>query len=1035
MVQTLSCAIQKKKSDTLTHDDLERADDFDDTVSTPVALLPPDVGPGPHTVRSRIVGFCCGPQPAVTAREKRVQVLKVLSLTLLPILGLWAFTAYGLSDSIEVKMEIEQTQISVKFSVEIGIFLDRIQRERDMSVLYLTILGPETRAFLQNEYILTDEALQAMSGWPVRNDFHTVFRSKQSFQDFLNDYRNKLDPHTFNIYSTMDFYNGLIERFVEWLYGSIRESSMASIWKVLVAYQKIVTGMEHIGIERALGTVFFVEGQLPPGWHERYNYRVNIFRANYRSAVFYSHIVDPMYQQLVQWSDVGRNHDPITVIIDSFRDTIQHCHTMEASITKGQWWFDNMTVYLDRLLVIQQQLATFITGELQNIIDEKEKNLTISACFLALVILMCPVLIYSLEALTSDVQTYAIAVGTKTQELSRARENLDSLQYHKVPSTVANRLRHGIGYSAEYFKSVTVLFVDVHDFAGVMKEHVPGEVVQLLDTVTREMELIMDRYEVYKASIMQDSYMVASGLPLRNGGRHSAVVGSLGLALVDMVKGRAISVGQHRVCLRVGIDTGPCLAGVVGKTLPRYCLFGDVIRVASKMMHFSLPNKVHVSYSTARALKKHDVFLLKSRGNVQIKDKDCRRRTFWLEGVADSEELGKLLVRRVNPASAPLNLSPMMAAKLQSYFGIRLERQLTQPRAREGRRAHKDSSISLPDSSHDSLSIPTSGKRRTVSVTDQTRDDAPAQASGPCTLPPDTMPTIKHAWDQAPDYRRDKGVTRKNLVPEKRSLGSISESLSRDNWTLPEQAVEAGSSHPVESCPPGVSSIQITTVTADHLAVSAVSAEAATMERKEVVSAQPDPRNSVVSIRAEDETRTSTFSRSSSLESQLPRKASREVEIRKGSWPEKKAESGNAQSSHKKLTPEQHVYSLSCLPGTGDVKARLEWELQQSSWFLQFANPSIRKHVAADRTRSDPGHHGGKEPPSSSQSLERGSSAGTESWRGGHTDALQPAKEKLAHTFPITFQSVYPTPANSPYQSTNSSRSSMSTKGADADAS
>ena len=59
----------------------------------------------------------------------------------------------------------------------------------------------------------------------------------------------------------MDFYNGLIGRFVEWMYGAIKESNQASIWKILVAYQKIVTGMEHVGIERSLGTVFYVEGK------------------------------------------------------------------------------------------------------------------------------------------------------------------------------------------------------------------------------------------------------------------------------------------------------------------------------------------------------------------------------------------------------------------------------------------------------------------------------------------------------------------------------------------------------------------------------------------------------------------------------------------------------------------------------------------------------------------------------------------------------------------------------------------------------
>ena len=71
--------------------------------------------------------------------------------------------------------------------------------------------------------------------------------------------RQNLDPNNYDIYVEMEFYSFLIERFIEWMYGAIKESNMASIWKILVAYQKIVTVMEHIGIERALGTVRKIE--------------------------------------------------------------------------------------------------------------------------------------------------------------------------------------------------------------------------------------------------------------------------------------------------------------------------------------------------------------------------------------------------------------------------------------------------------------------------------------------------------------------------------------------------------------------------------------------------------------------------------------------------------------------------------------------------------------------------------------------------------------------------------------------------------
>ncbi len=72
--------------------------------------------------------------------------------------------------------------------------------------------------------------------------------------------------------------------------------------------------------------------------------------------------------------------------------------------TKGQWWFDNMTLYLDTLLIIQLDLALLINDQLEEIIVSEDKNLIVSAIFLVIVFLMCPVVIYSVEALTSDIQ-------------------------------------------------------------------------------------------------------------------------------------------------------------------------------------------------------------------------------------------------------------------------------------------------------------------------------------------------------------------------------------------------------------------------------------------------------------------------------------------------------------------------------------------------------------------------------------------------------------------------------------------------------
>ncbi|XP_041377372.1 uncharacterized protein LOC121389788 [Gigantopelta aegis] len=306
----------------------------------------------------------------LTETGKRLQICKILILILVPIFGLWSFTVYGLFGSLRVKSQMEQTQTAVKISVGIGKFLDKIQRERDMSVLYLSILGPQTKTFLRNEYLLTDQALDQLTSWPLKTTVTSAFHSKAKFHRFLNKHRQSLSSKNFDIYVEIAFYNSLIEPFVEWLYDAITESSKASMWQILVSYQKIVTGMEQIGIERALGVVFFVNGGFPSKTiYENYNRNVNIFKSNYRSAVLYSKGIDTIFQKGMLKS--GTN---LTAVIEKFRYEIQHSMDIKPSITKGQWWFDNMTLYLDTLLIIQQDLAIIINDEVEIVITEENRQ-------------------------------------------------------------------------------------------------------------------------------------------------------------------------------------------------------------------------------------------------------------------------------------------------------------------------------------------------------------------------------------------------------------------------------------------------------------------------------------------------------------------------------------------------------------------------------------------------------------------------------------------------------------------------------------
>ncbi|OWF44095.1 Guanylate cyclase 32E [Mizuhopecten yessoensis] len=448
---------------------------------------------------------------SMTDTGKRIQLVKMLCLTIIPILGLWGFTFYTLTDTISRKSANEKTKKELQLSVELGNLIHHLQQERDMSVLYLSALGPETKTFLLTDYLETDKAIYALSDWPsnLDNEKRSEFESKDKLQEYLSRHRQLLSKNRYNINNELDFYTNIIDVVIVWLYKSITQGKFAVVWKTLVAYLKLTSGKQDIGIERALGTLFYVQGGFQSHkYFEMYNNRINRFRAFYTTAELYSTRVDRLYSSGVK--GVGTN---ITGIINNFRFEIQHKQmgTMWVpDIQNARYWFDNMTQYLDTLLDIQRDLGYEIIARLDVVIDESTRDLAISASFLAVVLIMCPLVIFATENLTSSIQKYALTLVNKTRELMEEKKKTDSLLYQMVPKPVANKLQKNIHIDAEYFDSVTIMFSDIYGFAKMSTVCTPIAIVDLLNNLYRTIDDLLDDYNVYKVETINDCYMVAS---------------------------------------------------------------------------------------------------------------------------------------------------------------------------------------------------------------------------------------------------------------------------------------------------------------------------------------------------------------------------------------------------------------------------------------------------------------------------------------------------------------------------------------------
>ncbi|XP_016371105.1 atrial natriuretic peptide receptor 2-like [Sinocyclocheilus rhinocerous] len=234
-----------------------------------------------------------------------------------------------------------------------------------------------------------------------------------------------------------------------------------------------------------------------------------------------------------------------------------------------------------------------------------------------------------------------------------------------LPKSVAKELRQNKHVEAESYEKVTIFFSDIVGFTVISASCTPLQVVEMLNNLYMCFDTRIDSYDVYKVETIGDAYMVVSGLPERNGDRHADEIAKMSLDLVAAVRQVAIPhMPNKRLQLRAGIHTGPCVAGIVGYKMPRYCLFGDTVNTASRMESTSLPQKIHASSATYLALMKDNAYELQLRGEIEVKGKG-KMDTYWLIGHKNYSVQNDSLVCHWNP-----NISRKKKAPVGSNVSI-----------------------------------------------------------------------------------------------------------------------------------------------------------------------------------------------------------------------------------------------------------------------------------------------------------------------------------------------------------------------------
>ncbi|MGL5509772.1 MAG: adenylate/guanylate cyclase domain-containing protein, partial [Microcoleaceae cyanobacterium] len=219
--------------------------------------------------------------------------------------------------------------------------------------------------------------------------------------------------------------------------------------------------------------------------------------------------------------------------------------------------------------------------------------------------------------------------------LREEQQKSEDLLLNILPQPIAEKLKNGEKNIANNFTDVTILFADLVGFTNLSAIISPCELVNLLNQIFSAFDNLTDRYHLEKIKTIGDAYMVVGGLPAPQV-NHAENIADMAL---DMLKEMEIFNQNNNLDLsiRIGVNTGPVVAGVIGEKKFIYDLWGDAVNTASRMEYHGLPNTIQLSETTYNILSRnhhHNTYLFTARGEIYIKGKGAMK-TFLLTGKND----------------------------------------------------------------------------------------------------------------------------------------------------------------------------------------------------------------------------------------------------------------------------------------------------------------------------------------------------------------------------------------------------------------
>lgn len=203
----------------------------------------------------------------------------------------------------------------------------------------------------------------------------------------------------------------------------------------------------------------------------------------------------------------------------------------------------------------------------------------------------------------------------KTIELEEEKKKTDNLLMNILPAEIVKELKINGSVKPRFFEAITIMFANFHDFISLIQKHEPVKVVGQLNEIYHKFDMIVENAGLEKMKTIGNTYMIGGGLP-KESDDHALKVVEVALKMSEYVK-KVNSKNKPEWQLRIGVNSGQVVAGVVGMHKFTYDVWGDTVNIASRMENCCVPGKINITRSTYELVK--DTYDCEYRGKLNAK--------------------------------------------------------------------------------------------------------------------------------------------------------------------------------------------------------------------------------------------------------------------------------------------------------------------------------------------------------------------------------------------------------------------------------